>query len=51
VIRRTKAVKMHEMDLSSGAREFHDIDATEEEDEKYQAMNWKQKAIWQLKNW
>jgi amino acid transporter len=41
------------MDLTSGAREFHDIDNEEEEDDDvaYKAMNWKQKALWHLKNW
>ncbi|WWD18292.1 hypothetical protein CI109_102742 [Kwoniella shandongensis] len=48
---RTKAVKMHEMDLSTGAREFDDIEDETEEDDKYKSLNWKQKAIYQLKNW
>ena len=44
---------MDEMDLTSGAREFHDIDEEEEEDEEiaYKAMNWKQKIVYKLSNW
>jgi amino acid transporter len=52
IIRRTKPVKMHEMDLSTGAREFEDLEAEEEdEDEGYSSMTFKEKAIYQLKNW
>jgi len=43
-------VKLDEMDLSTGSREFADLDG-EEEDEGYSDMNWKQKAIYNLKNW
>jgi amino acid transporter len=50
VIRKTKAVKMDEMDLSTGSREFADLDG-EEEDEGYSDMNWKQKAVYNLRNW
>jgi amino acid transporter len=50
VIRRTKMVKFDEMDLSTGSREFADLEG-EEEDEGYSGMNWKQKAIYNLKNW
>jgi len=50
VIRKTKAVKMHEMDLSTGSREFADLDG-EGEDDGYADMNWKQKAVYNLKNW
>ena len=53
VLRRTSYVRMDEMDLTSGAREFHDIDEEEEEDEElaYKAMNWKQKIVYKLSNW
>jgi len=50
LIRKTKAVKMHEMDLSTGSREFADLDG-EDEDDGYADMNWKQKAVYNLKNW
>jgi hypothetical protein len=39
------------MDLSTGSREFMDIEGDEAEDEAYKAMNWKQKAKYQLSNW
>lgn len=41
------------MDLSSGAREFHDLDEEEEEDKDdyYHSLNWKQKVVYQIKNW
>jgi amino acid transporter len=43
---------MHEMDLSTGAREFQDLEEEEEdEDEGYSSMTFKEKAIYQLKNW
>ncbi|WRT67563.1 uncharacterized protein IL334_004535 [Kwoniella shivajii] len=48
---RTKAVKMHEMDLTSGAREFYDIDDDVEEEQRYTSMTWKEKALFQIKNW
>ncbi|TYJ51597.1 hypothetical protein B9479_007822 [Cryptococcus floricola] len=51
LIRRSKAVKMHEMDLSTGAREFDDIDEDEEEEMRYKSMTFKQKVIYKLKNW
>jgi len=41
---------MHEMDLSTGSREFADLDG-EGEDDGYADMNWKQKAVYNLKNW
>lgn len=41
---------MDEMDLSTGSREFADLEG-EEEDEGYSGMNWKQKAVYNLKNW
>lgn len=52
-IRRTSYVRLHEMDLSSGAREFHDIDDDEEnkEEEDYKQMSLGQKIVWQIKNW
>jgi len=41
------------MDLTSGAREFHDIDEEEEKEEAHMLaeMNWKQKLGYKLKNW
>ncbi|KAK6908424.1 amino acid transporter [Kwoniella mangroviensis CBS 10435] len=49
---RTKAVKMHEMDLTSGSREFFDIDDSEtDEDLRYQSLTWKEKIVYQIKNW
>ncbi|ODN86860.1 amino acid transporter [Cryptococcus wingfieldii CBS 7118] len=51
LIRRSKAVKMHEMDLSTGAREFDDIDEDEEEEMRYKSMTFKQKVIYKLRNW
>jgi amino acid transporter len=41
------------MDLSSGAREFHDIDDEEEKELEYmfKEMNWKQKLLYRIKNW
>jgi yeast amino acid transporter len=51
VIRKTKAVEMHQMDLTTGAREFMDLDEEEEEDETYKTMTWRQKLVYNLKNW
>ncbi|WWC62328.1 uncharacterized protein I303_104924 [Kwoniella dejecticola CBS 10117] len=48
---RTKAVKMHEMDLTSGSREFFDIDDEDHEDLHYQTLTWKEKIVYQIKNW
>jgi hypothetical protein len=42
------------MDLSSGAREFADIDSEEvddDDDERYKSFSLKEKFIYQLKNW
>jgi hypothetical protein len=41
---------MYEMDLSSGAREFGDIEM-DEEDDRYKGLTWKEKVVWQFKNW
>jgi hypothetical protein len=43
-------VNMYEMDLSTGSREFADLEG-EDEDDGYAGMNWKQKAVYNLKNW
>ncbi|OXH18549.1 hypothetical protein C369_00614 [Cryptococcus neoformans A5-35-17] len=51
LIRKTKAVKMWEMDLTTGAREFHDLDEETEEEQQYKSMSFKQKVIYQIKNW
>jgi amino acid transporter len=51
LVRKTKAVKLHEMDLTSGSREFWDLGDYEEEDAKYENMSFKDKFIYQLKNW
>lgn len=40
---------MHEMDLTTGAREFEDLD--DEEEEEFKGNTFKEKAIYQLKNW
>jgi amino acid transporter len=50
VVRKTKAVKMDEMDLTTGSREFADLEG-EDEDNGYSEMNWKQKAVYNLKHW
>jgi hypothetical protein len=39
------------MDLSSGVREFADIDEIDNEDESYKALTLKDKVIYQIKNW
>ncbi|WVQ72226.1 hypothetical protein IAR50_001775 [Cryptococcus sp. DSM 104548] len=52
LIRKTKAVKMYEMDLTTGARgEFDDIEEEDEEEMRYKSMSFKEKLIYQLKNW
>lgn len=51
VIRKTKAVKMSEMDLTTGAREFQDLDEETDEEQQYKLMSFKQKVIYQIKNW
>jgi len=51
VVNKTKAVKLHEMDLSSGAREFDDIEDESEEEARYKEMTIKEKVVFQLKNW
>ncbi len=42
---------MYEMDLTTGAREFEDLEGEEDEDETYKKMTWKEKVVFQLKNW
>lgn len=42
---------MLEMDLSSGAREFDDIDDESEEEARYKEMNIKEKVVHSIKNW
>jgi len=40
------------MDLSTGSREFADIDERDEvEDAKYRALSWSRKIWWYIKNW
>lgn len=52
MIKRTKAVKLEEMDLTTGSREFDDLEDDETEEEvRYKELNWKQKVVYQLKNW
>ncbi|OXM81589.1 amino acid transporter [Cryptococcus neoformans Bt63] len=51
LIRKTKAVKIREMDLTTGAQEFHDLDEETEEERQYKSMSFKQKVIYQIKNW
>nr|ODN85718.1 amino acid transporter [Cryptococcus depauperatus CBS 7841] len=48
---KSKHVKMHEMDLTTGAREFHDIDEEDEEEMRYKNFTFKEKVIYQIKNW
>lgn len=52
-IRKTSYVRIHEMDLSSGAREFHDIDDAEDlaEEEHYKSLSFGQKVLFKIKNW
>lgn len=42
---------MWEMDLTTGAREFHDLNEETEEEQQYKSMSFKQKVIYQIKNW
>ena len=53
LIYKTKAVKMHEMDLTTGTREFDDIaDSIDDEDEEhYRTLTFWGKVKWQLANW
>jgi len=51
LIRRSKAVTMTGMDLTSGAREFDDIEDEHEEEYRYAGMTWKEKVMYQIKNW
>jgi len=41
------------MDLTSGAREFHDIEDEEEKEleQMMKSMTWKEKLVYRLKNW
>lgn len=50
MIRKTKAVNIPEMDLSTGAREFADLEG-EDDDDGYSEMSWKQKIVYNFKNW
>lgn len=52
-LRKTSYVRMHEMDLTSGAREFHDIDDEEDEIEarEYKTLSFGQKIVYNIKNW
>ncbi|WWC68267.1 uncharacterized protein I206_102190 [Kwoniella pini CBS 10737] len=50
--RGTKIVKLHEMNLVDGAREFDDImDEDDEEDSHYKSLPLKHKIIYHIKNW
>lgn len=49
--RKTKFVKPHEMDLRTGAREFQGLDEDDEDEMRYKSMTFKQKVIYQIKNW
>ncbi|WWC88924.1 uncharacterized protein L201_003839 [Kwoniella dendrophila CBS 6074] len=51
IVYRTKAIKPAEMDLTSGAREFYDIDDESPEDDHYRSLTWKEKVVYQIKNW
>lgn len=48
---RTSYVRITEMDLSSGAREFHDVEDDETEDQEYKGMTFGQKVLYKVKNW
>lgn len=50
LIRRSKAVNLHEMDLTTGAREFADLEG-EDMDDGYHEMNIKDKFMYNLRNW
>lgn len=50
-VRKTKFVKPHEMDLHTGAREFQGLDEDDEDEMRYKSMSFKDKVIYQLKNW
>ena len=49
-LRKTKAVKMTEMDLTTGSREFADLEG-EDEDDGYSEMTFGQKVMYNIKNW
>jgi amino acid transporter len=49
-LRKTKAVKMSEMDLTTGSREFADLEG-EDEDDGYSEMTFGQKVMYNIKNW
>ncbi|KAK8858403.1 hypothetical protein IAR55_002630 [Kwoniella newhampshirensis] len=51
LVYRTKAVKMMEMDLSTGAREFDDVEEDIEEEQHLKSLTFKDKIIYHLKNW
>ena len=51
VIRGTSYVRIDQMDLSSGSREFHDIEDETEEEHVWKELNWKQKVVYYFKNW
>ncbi|ORY35551.1 putative amino acid transporter [Naematelia encephala] len=52
LIRRTRYVRLNEMDLSSGAREFADLDGEDEmEPISLKGMPLKDKVVYWLKNW
>lgn len=50
-IRGTSYVRIDQMDLSSGSREFHDIEDETEEEHVWKELNWKQKVVYYFKNW
>lgn len=53
LIRNTSYVRLHEMDLTSGAREFHDVDDEEDsaKEYEYKQMSFGQKVVYNIKNW
>ncbi|KAL1413663.1 amino acid transporter [Vanrija albida] len=50
-VRKTSYVRLHEMDLNSGSREFHDVEDDDEEDERYKQLSFKDKMLYSIKNW
>jgi len=51
VVKKTKYVRLHEMDLTSGSREFWDVDDDVEDEAHYKSMTFGQKCVYHLKNW
>ncbi|WVF69395.1 hypothetical protein IAT40_004171 [Kwoniella sp. CBS 6097] len=48
---RTSYVRIHEMDLQTGGREFDDIEDESEQEGHYKSLTFKEKVVYQIKNW